>query len=209
MSPEEDAWALECGMEPIHAARIREFCQGKYRRKKLLMIVRACKPEGLKWHSMIGASPKPVAVKEKTNAGGYIIRDNRLYYPDYDMQGLYELRDTTYYRFFAGNYVNLDQEGLAKLAAREPSLQGIQPAVIGTTVFSEFLNALNSYVCRGGAPMFQHGAQDGHLLGGRPVLDAGDGYLVFEPDGAMRILRSRQDLKTYYKQNRIAWTYRG
>ncbi len=91
---------------------------------------------------------------------------------------------------------------------REPSLAGVNPPLIGTAEFSSFVKAVNAFVCGDGPQMFQHGAQDGFLLAGRPLLHAGEQFLVFEPTGNMFGVRSREQLKAYYLRHRISWPYR-
>jgi len=220
----DSALAQAFGMSPRHAEKLMEFCKGVYRRKRLLMIVRGANPAGLQWHGHPEYRPKPVWVKEKTGDDALLHSGGQTYYPDYDIHGLYELRDTsppTYYRLFAGNYVNIDrnkpavprqkespdQEIMRAFDKREPSLRGIDPPPIGSPEFSPFVKALNCFVCGEGPLMFQHGAQDGFLVSGRPILHAGDKFLVFEPTGNMFGVRNREDLKAYYRKHRISWPY--
>ena len=211
MTTADDQLAASYGMQPKHAERLRKFCQGVFKGKKLLIVVRKGKQAGLQWHGRPDYRPKPVTIKATTDATGSLTVDGQKYYPDYDMQGIYELRDTappTYYRFFAGNWVSMDEESVAKLAAREPSLKGTGTLEIGSVELHKFIREINRFVCAGDAPMFQHGAQDGYLVAGRPVLDAGDGFLVFEPDGSMRAIATRSELRAYYLKHRINWSYR-
>ena len=139
----------------------------------------------MQWHDVPGYDPKPPWLKEKSDENGVIVAGGRRYFSDYDLQGVYELRDTappTYYRFYAGNWVVMDKADLekpdslaAKLVKREPTVRLTGPISIGTDELTQFVSALNAHVCGDGKPMFQHGAQDGFLLSGRPVLNASTG----------------------------------
>lgn len=214
MTQADDELAVQYGMEAKHANRLREFCQGAFKRKKLLIVVRRSNPASLQWHDVPGIDPKPPWVKEKSDAKGLIGHAAQRYFSDYDLQGVYELRDTappTYYRFFAGNSVKMDAAQVAKFVKREPSVRLTGAVDIGTVALTEFVRAINAFVCRDGKPMFQHGAQDGFLLSGRPVLDADDGgFLAFEPDGRMQALPTRAELKAFYQRHPgITWAYQG
>lgn len=205
--------ALKFGMSPRHAGKLREFCQGAYRRKRLLMIIRSTNKAGLQWHDRAHVQPKSVHVKDKTDKQrGLVTVEAQTYFPDYDMHGVYELRDTappTYYRLYTGNYVNIEEKThWNRLEGREPSLAGVDRKPLGSAEFSPFVKALNAFVCGDGPLMFQHGAQDGFLVAGRPILDAGARFLVFEPTGHMSAVYGRERMKAYYHSKSISWAYR-
>ncbi len=256
MSPSDIERAEELGMLPRHVGMLKSFCQGLYKRKKLLLIVRATNRGAVAQHyNNKNRSAKPLWAKNKSSEFGGKARTTeaisggsdgervrKSYFPDYDLQGVYELRDTappTYYRMFAGNYVNFQKVDAAapsnakvrqvaatenalitkmvdKFNQREPSAKGIASAAIGSAEKHTFIQALNAFVCGEHAHqhMFQHGAQDGFLYQGRPVLDVDEkGFLVFEPTGNMLALVSDElgtasgKLRDYYARNRISWPY--
>jgi hypothetical protein len=249
MFPRDIALAEQFGMLPEHAGKLMHFCQGVYKRKKLLLIVRRTRHGAVRQHyENPNLSAKPVTAKLKSNAAAkatatvasqdpsVIARRLQSYFPDYDLQGAYELRDTappTYYRLFTGNYVNFrmidvesqSSEKVRRTARdenemnarvinafnqREPSAHGLGSAAIGSTDKNGFIQALNTFVCGHAARqhMFQHGAQDGFLFQGRPVLSVDDnGFLLFEPTGNMRAISNSHDLRLYYEAHRISWPY--
>ena len=97
-----------CGMQRRHAEAILSFCQGAYRARSLIIVVRAGNPESLTLQGVEGHEPKPFSVKEKTRRSGRVrvTKDGPFFYSDYDLQGAYELRHTgDYVRFYVGNYV--------------------------------------------------------------------------------------------------------
>ncbi len=213
------ALAAECGMEPRHAKKLTLFVQGEYRRKPLLIIVRASNPAGLQHHGRIaeGYFPKPGWVDQKTGPSGDAAVGGRHYYSDYDLQGVWERRDQTYYRLFSGSCVDPEVHAskIADLKAREPGLAGQFTEPIGNLAPAafDFLRELNLFVCETtnvGMWMFQHGANDGFLWNGRPVLDvkADDAFLVFEPSGTMHRTQGRAQLKAYYRNHKLSWAYR-
>ena len=127
MSTDTNTLPRAYGMMPARASQMIRFCSGGYRRKQLLIIVRGSNPTGLHWHGHQDIVSKPVGIKAKTDADGLVRHDGKRYYPDYDIPGVYELRDSapsTYYRLFAGTFV--DRSVPAALYAREPSPSGIR-----------------------------------------------------------------------------------
>jgi hypothetical protein len=189
-----DATALEGGMQPHHAAKLREFCSQRiYRRHKLLIVIRASNPESLQWHDAPGrAHPKHSGIKAKTNDQGYIIHDGKLYYSDYDLQGVFIQDGRTYRPLFTGNYVKLDDR------------------VVGSPGLNEFLRVLNQYVCGPGNPkMFIHGAQDDFVVDDVPQLmpKRTEKYLVFEPEGGVQIVNGSRNLMMYYAGRGMRWRY--
>jgi hypothetical protein len=143
--------------------------------------------------------------------------------------------DRNYFvRFPVGNAVNTEMAQKQSMAVKEPLARAqIDQAVARGDDYiidggsepgaSPFLRSINLFVC-GPNPnnwMFQHGANDDLLVSGRPVLDpttastsgasaAGgkkSGFVIFTPDGGMRFANSWQDLKQFYRNNKISWPY--
>ncbi len=188
--------ARDAGMQPYHVQRLQEFCSQRiYRRNKLLMVIRASNAESLQWHDQPGrAHPKHSGIKAKTNEQGYIIHDGKLYYSDYDLQGVFvQAGQRLYQPLFTGNY-----------AKREDG------SVVGSPGLGEFLRVLNLYVCGAGKPkMFIHGAQDDFVIDETPQLmpKRTERYAIFEPDGTLRLAEGSRQLMLYYAEHGMRWRY--
>lgn len=190
------------GIRTRHAERLLTFCQGYYRSRQLIVIVRGANPASLRFQGKEGRFPKPYGVNEKTSKHGRVranIGDEatKSYYSDYDLQGVYEQRHTgDYNRLYVGNYI--PKENIGSAASVSP-------------VANPFLNAINKFVCRGfGDPdMFQHGTQDDYRQAGRPAKDLkNDGFLAFEHSGNVYLLPNLNVLREYYRERPgLSWIY--
>jgi len=123
-----------CGIRRRHAEGILSFCQGTYRARQLIIVVRAANPESLKLQGVKGHEPKPHGVDEKTRRSGrvQVTPGGPFFYSDYDLQGVYERRHTgDYSRLYVGNYIlpSLNDE----LKAHATATVAIQPRVPGAT----------------------------------------------------------------------------
>ena len=188
--------AREAGMQLHHVQRLQEFCaQRIYRRQKLLMVVRASNPASLQWHDQPGRThPKHAGIKGKTNERGFVVHDGKLYYADYDLQGVFVQAGQRLYRpLFTGNYA-----------------RRADGSVVGSPGPNEFLRVLNQYVCGPGKPkMFIHGAQDDFVVDETPQLmpQRTEKYAVFEPDGALDVVAGSRRLMLYYAERGLPWRY--
>lgn len=180
------------GMKKRDASRILAFCQGVYGGKQLMIIVRGSKPTSLRHHFGPDVSPKPMSVKDKIPyESGVLETDEGRFISDYDLQGVYELRDNgAYYRLYVGNGAHARPQGPLE---------------------NPFLGALNRFVhptASAQQAFFQHGPNDDYLDCGRPLnTGIGDVFLAFLPNGDLYLLPERGILKEFYHQERISWNY--
>lgn len=189
----------DCGIKLRHAAMLLAFCQGTYRRQSLLVVVRGANPKSLKWQNQPGHLPKPYDVKAKTASTGRVIPagGDTFFYSDYDLFGVYTRQHMgDYTRLYVGNY--------------QPSA-GIGTRSLVSPVDNDFLDTLNTYVCRrfGDDDMFQHGTEADYLRDGRPQQALKDDYYAaFEHTGQVFIIPGAQALKQYYRSRRgLTWVW--
>ncbi len=198
---------LDHGMNPAHAHKVAEFVQRIYRRKLLLLIVRAGKQTGLQWHKYPHAYPKPLHVKDKVpREAGWVRVGGKVYYSDYDLQGVFELSRHGYTRLETGQH--------GSLGAESTDRHDVFDLNTGAPGLNEFLRVLNFYVLGAGVParkwMFRHGANDEYLKadsspGRYPEQD--ERFLAFESTGQIRAIDGRGALADYYRVTGLPWIY--
>ncbi len=192
VSPNDNRVSSQAGMQKQDALQVREFCKGVYRGKDLMIIIRGSKPTSLQHHYQADMSPKPITVKTKIPyEAGVLEEDGHRYISDYDLQGVYELRDNgAYYRLYVGNGAHARPTGPME---------------------NPFLRCINEFVRPGSTTntaFFQHGPNDDYLDCGRPKNDGiGNVFLAFVPDGDLFLIPDRTTLKEFYHRQRISWNY--
>jgi hypothetical protein len=185
-----DAVALEGGLQPRHAARLRSFCSERgYRSRKLVIVIRATDPDRLPWHGR-GGGTTPWGDGD-SGPQGWVVVDATLYYADYDLQGVFvEAGERRYEPLFTGRDLRFGDRAT------------------GAPRLDEFLHELNEYVCGRDAPaMFLGRAQDEYVVldAPHPEPQRDARYLVFEPDGSMHLIQGNQRLALHLAGRGMRW----
>jgi hypothetical protein len=213
ISPDDPRIETVGGMKRYHAGRLCWFCQGVYKGKPLLMIVRGSNPASLQFQGRANHFPKSADVNSPSGERGRVKIDGAQFYSDYDLMGVYEKRDEAYYRLYIANTAHIKAIEPDHRTATQKAVMENVTSLPNTNPFLQLLNSSvepRNPVGDERACLFQHGSNDDYMLAGRMKNDSdkiGDVFLAFCPDGKAYLLPDQSALRAFYERYRISYNY--